>query len=1027
MVSGISRNYISGISSGMDTDSLISQMIEASSARKYALERKKNKLSYQQSMLQDINLKLYELQTKATDLTFSKTFNSKTVESTDSKVVNATATTVAKPGTYNVKVKQLATATSVTSKAKLAGSLELGNNVSSSGKMGGSNTDLSDLGITADSTANLKITTSGNGGQTKTFNISTSANGATSVDGLIKNINNSIKANAELNGKLVATYDDKNNKIKFNLLDTKIASARIEDVSTPGSDGVIDKLFEGSNGTIELTKDIPVKESTKTINSGLNATLKNLNFTKGEIKLKYGTNEMTINMSSFDENMTVDQLVKNLNAQIDENASFNRTGGVTGNPKDRVAEFRYDESSGKLRFVATNTGDSKTLSISDNDGTSTFAQKIFGNSVSNSNFDGGKKLSEETFATPITNGVFTIDGVQISIDPTADTLQNVLSRISSMTGIEATYDSETDKISFTRRDGSNAPIGVGSSNDTSNFLSVTGMIAGNQLSAAKITGRDSSALKKTIVDSTDPENPVTTVRPFSLAEFRSEATVPDDGEGHSINGRMKISVNGTDHYLDYSSGQKIQDILDEISNIDGIESAYYDASSGKINVIGSDRGAANSISIEDVNGGTLASDLGINTTAYGSDTGSTLVGAKSLSDIKTASPLAQAGFATDVTGGTFTINGVKFTISNTQNQTVDSVVDMINNNEKVGVKAQYNPTTGEFILTSTETGNRAIAIGDASDTSNFLSVMGLTGAVQDIGKNCIYSIDSVYGGTEQVSQSNTITDAIEGLTLNFRETTVGAGEAISVKVDTESAKTAIKDFIELYNEITETIYEKLTEKKSSEQKALTGLTDSEKEALSKEDLETYESNYKVGLLQGDTTLRTIRSQMRSIMASVVPGADALYDSLTDIGISTGAVGSDYKATMVGKLSIVDEDKLDKALQSNPEAVTKLFNADPADGKGEGMGIARKLKNALDSFTKSNGLLTSRIGRIDGSTGSSQMGKQISALIEQISLQQEKLNKKEESLIKRFSQMESALNNFQSQSQSFSNQLAKLGG
>jgi flagellar hook-associated protein 2 len=115
------------------------------------------------------------------------------------------------------------------------------------------------------------------------------------------------------------------------------------------------------------------------------------------------------------------------------------------------------------------------------------------------------------------------------------------------------------------------------------------------------------------------------------------------------------------------------------------------------------------------------------------------------------------------------------------------------------------------------------------------------------------------------------------------------------------------------------------------------------------------------------------------------------------------------------------------LQSNPEAVTKLFNADPADGKGEGMGIARKLKNALDSFTKSNGLLTSRIGRIDGSTGSSQMGKQISALIEQISLQQEKLNKKEESLIKRFSQMESALNNFQSQSQSFSNQLAKLGG
>ena len=82
MVSSISRNYISGISSGMDTDSLISQMLEAASSQKYNLERKRNKVSYQQSMLQEVNLKLYNLQTKATDLTFSKTYTSKTVEST---------------------------------------------------------------------------------------------------------------------------------------------------------------------------------------------------------------------------------------------------------------------------------------------------------------------------------------------------------------------------------------------------------------------------------------------------------------------------------------------------------------------------------------------------------------------------------------------------------------------------------------------------------------------------------------------------------------------------------------------------------------------------------------------------------------------------------------------------------------------------------------------------------------------------------------------------------------------------------
>ncbi|MBQ2593564.1 MAG: hypothetical protein II567_09845, partial [Candidatus Riflebacteria bacterium] len=256
MVSSISRNYLSGISSGMDTESLISQMIEAASTTKYNLERKRNKMSYQQSMLQEINLKLYELQTKATDLTFSKTFNGKTVESTDSKIVNASATTAAKAGTYTVKVKQLATATNVTSKAKLAGSLELGNNITSSGKMGGSNTSLGALGVNP---TGLKITTTASNGQVKTYNIATNADENTSIDDMLKNINNSIKANSELSGKITATYDDKNNTIKFNLNDSKL-SATISDGGAQGADGLIAKMFgQGAGGEISLSKDIPAR------------------------------------------------------------------------------------------------------------------------------------------------------------------------------------------------------------------------------------------------------------------------------------------------------------------------------------------------------------------------------------------------------------------------------------------------------------------------------------------------------------------------------------------------------------------------------------------------------------------------------------------------------------------------------------------------------------------------------------------------------------------------------------------------
>lgn len=879
MVSSISRNYISGISSGMDTDNLISQMLEAASVKKYSLERKRNKLSYQQSMLQEINLKLYNLQTKATDLTFSKTFNSKSVESTDSKIISATATTAAKAGTYNVKVKQLATTTSVASKAKLAGSIELGTNISSSGKIGGSGTTLGALGV---SPTGLQITTTSSNGQLNTYNVSTNADSDTTIDELISNINSSIKANADLNGKIRATYDDKNNSLKFNLLSNSFA-ASIKDAGVQESDGLIAKMFgQGAAGSVELNKDVPVKSSVITMKAGAAATLKDLCFTKGTLGITRGGQTESIDMSGLSDDMTVEEFVSYLNGQIDQSDVLSKSGAATGDPKNRTVEFRLDESSGKLRLVSKDSGDTTQLSISDANG-GTFVKKLFGNGVDttvNSTFDGGVVLANETFATPITSGIFTIDGVQINIDPKVDTLQGVLSRITAMTNLNATYDSETDKISFTRKDGSTAPIGVGSSNDTSNFLSVAGMIAG------------------------------------------------------------------------------VQD-------------------------------------------------------------GDTLTASKTLSGVRTASPLDKAGFATSITTGTFSINGVTFSINNTQSQTMDSVIDAINKNEKVGVKAQYNPTTGEFVLTSTETGNRAIAIGSASDTSNFLGAMGLTGAVQNIGQNCIYSIDSLYGGEDQVSQTNNVSDAIEGMTFSFREVTTGAGEAITVKIDTEAAKVAIKDFIELYNEVTTDIYTKLTEKSDKE---LEGLTDAEKDALDDDDLKTYEKAYKVGLLRGDSTLRNIRSQLRNIVSSVVSGVDSSYNSLAKLGISTGAVGSDYSATRVGTLSITNENALDAALQNEPELVARMFNADSV-GQG-GKGIARRLKETLDSFTKSDGLLTSRIGRSD-STSNSHMDKEVAALNKQISAQRSKLAEKEEALLKKFSAMEKALSAYQAQSQSLANSLSSL--
>jgi flagellar hook-associated protein 2 len=129
--------------------------------------------------------------------------------------------------------------------------------------------------------------------------------------------------------------------------------------------------------------------------------------------------------------------------------------------------------------------------------------------------------------------------------------------------------------------------------------------------------------------------------------------------------------------------------------------------------------------------------------------------------------------------------------------------------------------------------------------------------------------------------------------------------------------------------------------------------------------------------------------------------------------------------MTGKLQVVDEAKLTQALTENPDQVEELFNKDNEDtGK---MGIARRLKEVLNEFTRSDGMLTQRVGRSGVATSNSQMDQQIRTINSQIADQEERLASREEALLKQFSNLESAMSEYQSQSQAFSNQLAQLTG
>ena len=137
-------------------------------------------------------------------------------------------------------------------------------------------------------------------------------------------------------------------------------------------------------------------------------------------------------------------------------------------------------------------------------------------------------LNDVNFAGgAITAGSFRINGVTITIDPSVDSLSDVISRINgSDAGVSATYDATTDGIRFVSQTLGSPTIGF--VNDTSNFLTVT-----NLDTATQVAGKDSqftinggAVLTRNSNEVSDAINGVTLTL---LSTGQSTATVsPDD-------------------------------------------------------------------------------------------------------------------------------------------------------------------------------------------------------------------------------------------------------------------------------------------------------------------------------------------------------------------------------------------------------------------------------------------------------------------------------------------------------------------
>lgn len=265
-----------------------------------------------------------------------------------------------------------------------------------------------------------------------------------------------------------------------------------------------------------------------------------------------------------------------------------------------------------------------------------------------------------------------------------------------------------------------------------------------------------------------------------------------------------------------------------------------------------------------------------------------------------------------VSGSTLTIEvgTKKLDLSLTSDLTLEELRDKINK-EKAGVTANViNDGTGyRLTLSASETGaSNKIKVSaspapgagtplsklvyDPATTSLPDDVVGTAGQTQE-AKDSEVKID----GLTIKDSSNTLTKAIDGVTLNLvKKTEVGKSVTVDVTKDTGSAKSNIESIAKSYNDLMKTL-DSLTFFKADTAKA--------------------GKLGETGILNGDSGIRAIRSQIRAAFSTQITGIEGNYALPASVG-----VGFDAKT---GQMKI-DSEKLTKALEDDPQAVTKLFTA-----------------------------------------------------------------------------------------------------
>ena len=346
-------------------------------------------------------------------------------------------------------------------------------------------------------------------------------------------------------------------------------------------------------------------------------------------------------------------------------------------------------------------------------------------------------------------------------------------------------------------------------------------------------------------------------------------------------------------------------------------------------------------------------------------TATPMAGRSALGVTRTSVALDGAGLTGLTSGaGTLTINGAAIAYDTTTDS-LSTIIGRINASS-AGVVASMDRTNDKLVITAKTGGASPMGIEDTGTLAAALRIAPGTTDAQTLGTQAQVTVD----GRTYLSDTNTVSTAISGGTL----TLLAEGTStVSVTPDEAGLTTALKDLVNAYN----TLADKL-------------------DTLTANDPEGTR-----GVLAGDPDLRGLAMSFRRTILGTASTGGA-FSSLSQLGVTSGAVGAAIGST---DRLLLDEDKLKKAIATDPTAVASLVNSST--------GAIKPLLDKVQSWTKTGGRIDDAIETITST---------IRAMSEREEQMQARFDAKQAALEKKFANLERTLAELQTTSAALSSQI-----